>query len=93
VEQFRQQILGNLDRIRKRLGGKRHQQLQLAFSEALDALVAHNDSSGFRPGIRLLLTEYYDPMYDYQQAQREGRALFRGEHEELLHWAAKCESL
>lgn len=93
IEQFRRQILGNLDRIRKRLGGKRHQQLRQEFSEALDALVDHNDAEGFRPGIRLLLTEYYDPMYDYQQSQREGRALFRGEHEELVHWAASCESL
>ncbi len=91
--QFREQILGNLDRIRKRLGGDRHQQLRHTFSEAIDALVEKGDSDGFRPGIELLLTQYYDPMYDYQQDQRDGRAIFRGNHEELLHWAEGCHHL
>ena len=84
---FREQILGNLDRIRKRLGGERHQRLRGELSEAIDALVDSGNAEGFRPAIELLLTQYYDPMYDYQQNQREGRAIFRGNREELLHWA------
>ncbi|OUS18389.1 tRNA 2-selenouridine(34) synthase MnmH [Gammaproteobacteria bacterium 50_400_T64] len=84
---FREQILGNLTRIRKRLGGERFTQLHAEFSEALDALINDNDARGFRSGIQLLLTDYYDPMYDYQQGQREGRVVFRGERAELLQWA------
>ena len=93
VAQFRQQVLGNLDRIRKRLGGDRHQQLRSEFSESIDVLVDTGNSDGFRPGIELLLTQYYDPMYDYQQNQREGRSIFRGNREELLHWAEGCHRL
>jgi len=85
--QFREQILGNLSRIRKRLGGERFTQLQSEFSAALTQLVEHDDATGFRAGIELLLTDYYDPMYDYQQGQREGRVVFRGPRAALLQWA------
>ena len=86
-EKFREQILGNLSRIRKRLGGERFTQLYAAFGDALDELIKHSDASGFRAGIQLLLSDYYDPMYDYQQAQRQGRVVFRGERAELQQWA------
>lgn len=87
AEKFRAQILGNLDRIRKRLGGERHSRLREQFSAALDALERDGDTEGFRPGIATLLRDYYDPMYDYQQRQREGRAIFRGPRDELVAWA------
>jgi len=84
---FSEQILGNLSRIRKRLGGERFTQLHAAFSDALVQLIKHNNADGFRPGIKLLLTDYYDPMYDYQQGKREGRIVFRGNRVALLEWA------
>jgi len=84
---FSEQILGNLSRIRKRLGGERFTQLYAEFSDALVQLIKHNNADGFRAGIQLLLTDYYDPMYDYQQGQREGRVVFRGPRVELLEWA------
>ncbi|OUS12943.1 tRNA 2-selenouridine(34) synthase MnmH [Gammaproteobacteria bacterium 53_120_T64] len=84
---FREQILGNLSRIRKRLGGERFTQLHAEFSVALEHLINDNNADGFRPGIALLLSDYYDPMYDYQQGQREGREVFRGPRAELLEWA------
>ena len=93
IDAFREQLLGNLARIRKRLGGERHQRLHQEFSAALDELVANADASGFRSGIELLLTDYYDPMYDFQQTQREGRAIFRGDRDELIHWAARSTQL
>ena len=89
---FSEQILGNLSRIKKRLGGERFIQLHAEFSAALLQLQAHNNADGFRSGIRLLLSDYYDPMYDYQQTQREGRIVFRGNQEELTQWAeAHCQ--
>lgn len=84
---FREQILGNLSRIRKRLGGERFKYLHGEFGDALDHLEKHNDAGGFRAGIKLLLSDYYDPMYDYQQSQREGHVVFRGERAELSEWA------
>jgi tRNA 2-selenouridine synthase len=32
--------------------------------------------------------KYYDPMYEYQLAQRAGRQLFRGNRDEVVAWAA-----
>jgi len=85
--EFREQILGNLQRIRRRLGGDRHQHLQALFTEALDELERSGCADAFRPGIKVLLCDYYDPMYDYQKGLREGRDIFRGEQDELLAWA------
>jgi len=86
-QRFRQQCLDSVDRIRKRLGGKRHQQLSELFREAFDVLARTGDVDAFRPGIQSLLVDYYDPMYDYQQNQREGRVQFRGDRTALLDWA------
>ena len=86
-EKFRAQILGNLDRIRKRLGGDRHKQLHDEFSVALDELERSGNAEAFRPGIALLLSNYYDPMYDYQQTKRDGREIFRGDKDALVDWA------
>ncbi|MEX2365907.1 MAG: tRNA 2-selenouridine(34) synthase MnmH, partial [Pseudohongiellaceae bacterium] len=85
-ENFSGFVLDNLDRIRKRLGSERHQQLADSFSEALGLLYDTGDSSAFAPGIRHLLEEYYDPMYEYLLQKRQGRIRFRGAPEELMHW-------
>lgn len=69
-----------LQRITKRLGRQRHGQV----SEAL--------AQGFRQGdhehwIGLLLTWYYDPMYDHQLTSKKHRVIFTGDRQ------AVCECL
>ncbi|MFB9886822.1 tRNA 2-selenouridine(34) synthase MnmH [Balneatrix alpica] len=88
-QRFRDYVLGNLDRIRRRLGGARHQALRTEWSEALDAFLSHGDYQGFLPGIRELLVNYYDPMYDYQLSQRQEQIACRGEAEQIRAWVAK----
>lgn len=83
---FREQILGNLERIKKRLGHDRYQQLQHEFNDALTVLEQTGNPDGFRGGIELLLTDYYDPMYDYQQSQRQGREVYRGSMDDIIQW-------
>ena len=84
ADRFAEFVLNNLDRIKSRLGGERHQQMRAEWAEALVEFERSGDAEGFRPGIRRLLVEYYDPMYDYQLSRREGRVLARGEAEDLL---------
>jgi tRNA 2-selenouridine synthase len=84
AERFAEFVLHNLDRIRSRLGGERHQQLREDWQQALQLFEATGDTAGFRPGIRRLLVEYYDPMYDYQLSRRSGAILARGEADLLL---------
>lgn len=88
-EAFREQILGNLQRIKKRLGDDRFNRLEQEFKAALSTLEQNCDPDGFRSGIELLLTGYYDPMYDYQQTQRQGREIFRGSQDEIIQWINK----
>ena len=43
--------------------------------------------AGHREWIAFLLEHYYDPMYEYQLQQRDGRVLFRGDREAVINWA------
>jgi tRNA 2-selenouridine synthase len=80
----RDKLLYDLSRIRKRLGGERHgeveQQMQQAFAEqrSSGAVELH------RLWIATLLAQYYDPMYEYQLGKREGQVLGRGSTEEII---------
>ncbi len=84
---FSEQILGNLARIKKRLGAVRYTEMSGEFSEALTELFKSGEAEGFKNGIEKLLVDYYDPMYDYQQSQRKNDILFKGEKEEVIAWA------
>ncbi len=85
---FSEQIMGNLLRIRKRLGGELHKKVSDIFSRALQQLYSNGNADEFRDGIEILLTQYYDPMYDYQQNLRTDQVIFRGSHDEILEWAS-----
>lgn len=71
-------LLSDLDRIRKRLGGLRHQQVRNVMTAAFEQQWQENDLAGHREWIAFLLEQYYDPMYEYQLDQRGGEQLFSG---------------
>ncbi len=83
---YRGYMLGSLDRIRKRLGGERHQAVRTLMSDALDAHEARGETRLHREWIRVLLGQYYDPMYDYQLSNKLERVRFRGNRQEVLAW-------
>lgn len=85
---FRAFLQGSLERVHKRLGGVRYQQLATIMTEALDAQSQSSDLDGHRLWIEQLLTHYYDPMYDYQLSRKAGPILARGSHQELAEKAA-----
>ena len=85
--EFSRFVLDNLARIQKRLGGDRYARLRKVFDAALEMLFASGDASGFDPGIRTLLEEYYDPMYRYQIESKQPEIVFRGDEAEFLQWA------
>ncbi|WP_322521466.1 tRNA 2-selenouridine(34) synthase MnmH [Guyparkeria halophila] len=76
--QVREHILGAIDRVAKRLGGVRHAKVRGMAEEALDAWYGRDDVQGLRDLIRVMLVEYYDPMYDYQLANKRDRIAFSG---------------
>jgi tRNA 2-selenouridine synthase len=89
ASQHRARLFEDLGRIRKRLGGERVQRVAGLMAEAFDAQAAGGDIARHRDWIRLLLTDYYDPMYAYQMSRRQGRRLFTGSRAEVVAFAAE----
>lgn len=87
LQKFRLYVEDRFMRIRKRLGGERHQQLQTAVSTAFTAQARDDDPQHHRAWVKQLLEEYYDPMYDYQLSKKAGSVLFRGSREAVIDWA------
>ena len=73
-------ILQACKRISRRLGGVRHTRLSSLISHAFGGHCSHEE------WITLLLSEYYDPMYDYQYEKKRGRICFSGEAEAVLEY-------
>ncbi len=84
---FEDYLLSALDRIRKRLGGERHQSLRQSMLNALENQRATGDVRGHDLWIQSLLEDYYDPMYDYQLDQKVGQILVRGGPETIIEFA------
>lgn len=84
AQSFADFVLGNLQRIRKRLGGERYQRISAQWQQALMLLEAGEGVEAFRSGVSELLVHYYDPMYEYQLSKREGKVLARGDADSLL---------
>jgi tRNA 2-selenouridine synthase len=83
-----EKLQNDLARIRKRLGGERYQQVSATMAAAFAAQHASGDLSLHREWIVTLLERYYDPMYEYQLAQRKGEVIFRGGRDAVVTWAA-----
>ena len=79
-------LQADLLKIRKRLGGERHQQMSEVMARAFDQQHATGDLEGHRQWIGFLLEKYYDPMYEYQLEQRVGEVLYRGNRQSVLDW-------
>ena len=91
-DHFASGLLESLERIQKRLGGERFDALR---STMLEALASHERGTPemHKTWIRQLLTDYYDPMYEYQMNKRNRPPVFRGNEgdvsEYLLHVAQR----
>ncbi|KPQ26658.1 MAG: tRNA 2-selenouridine synthase [Marinobacter excellens HL-55] len=84
---FRDYLLSALERIRKRLGGERYQRLRQIMEQALDQQQSRGQLEGHHDWIEALLSDYYDPMYDYQLSNKQGRILIRGNPDSLQEFA------
>lgn len=80
-QELHRKLADALNRIRKRLGGKRHGQVG-------DALGAAFRTGAHERWIALLLAWYYDPMYDYQLKAKQERIVFRGERSAVAGFLA-----
>lgn len=81
-ESFSESLLNAAQTIKKRLGGNSHQYLMKLMHSAL-AAHTEGDTSGHKQWIGYLLTDYYDPMYEYQLLKRQDRVVFKGTRLEI----------
>ena len=72
------------DRLAKRLGADRLARVKRLLVSAWRRQCSGGDHGGHRDWIRILLQEYYDPMYDYQLSKKSERVVFRGGFDEVL---------
>jgi tRNA 2-selenouridine synthase len=84
-DHFARGLLESLERIQKRLGGKRFDALR---STMLEALASHERGTPevHKTWIRQLLTDYYDPMYEYQMNKRNRPPVFRGSEGDVAEY-------
>lgn len=67
-------LLNSLEKIQRRLGGKRFQELQKDMSSAIET----GDRTKHFKWIEKLLVYYYDPQYDYQLGRKQHRVVYEG---------------
>lgn len=79
------------ERIHKRLGGERHQRVLKAFEDALQMQQETGVTDGHRGWIEILLSEYYDPMYDYQMTKNDYPIIFQGSIDEVVRFLKTYE--
>ncbi|WP_028116513.1 tRNA 2-selenouridine(34) synthase MnmH [Ferrimonas senticii] len=79
---FSEYLLGSLERVQKRLGSLRYNQLRQQMLQAL-AQQQQGSLDGHRIWIETMLLDYYDPMYRYQQSKFNGVIEFQGNWQAL----------
>ena len=67
-------MIANLEKIQKRLGLKRHDEIRSSIQKAYQT----GDRENHFAWLTLLLKYYYDPMYDYQLTRKKERVIYCG---------------
>lgn len=89
--QFSRYLALGLEKLRKRLGPQRYQQLSQLMEKALKNANS-GDSLLHLDWLSPLVKEYYDPMYQYQLGQKEQRIVFRGNKEQCLAYFSENQA-
>lgn len=89
--QWFEDLSAGIERIKRRLGDERYRQVKAQLASAFAAQQRQDDLCGHRDWIRVLLRDYYDPMYDYQIEKSPLTVLFRGEAEEVMDFVRARE--
>ena len=80
-----EQLLNAIDKIQRRLGGVRHKQLKGLLVNSIKQQVAGNIEE-HKEWIKVLLIDYYDPMYDYQLSKKQERIIFKGHKSDVYDY-------
>ena len=88
LQRWAEQLQGSIDKIQRRLGGLRHKELKVLLSNAIQQQTSGNIES-HKEWIKVLLVDYYDPMYDYQLSKKQERVVFKGKQNDVYDYLTK----
>lgn len=91
IQAWQDFMLSALQRIQKRLGGERYQRILQQFENALQHQLTTASIEAHEQWIKTLLTEYYDPMYDYQMQKHQHKVAFSGTMDDIVGFFAKVD--
>jgi tRNA 2-selenouridine synthase len=83
---FSAYLLGSLDKIQRRLGGLRYQEVRKMMQAALVTQEKTGSTDAHYALVRSILLNYYDPMYDYQLGKKQERLAFTGTPAEVREY-------
>ncbi|MEN9434613.1 MAG: tRNA 2-selenouridine(34) synthase MnmH [Pseudomonadota bacterium] len=83
LEYFSAYLLKSIEKIARRLGGVRTQQVWDLVQQALSHQQKTGELELHLAWVKVLLLEYYDPMYDYQLSRKQSRLVFSGSSHEV----------
>jgi tRNA 2-selenouridine synthase len=78
-EHYSAHLTKSLFNLRKRLGMQRYVALHTCLTQALARQQEQGDFELHRGWIEPLLTQYYDPMYNYQREQKQSEVIYEGD--------------
>ena len=61
----------------------RYKELKSQLTDAIQQQRLGNPEN-FKEWIKILLVDYYDPMYDYQLSKKQERVIFKGNQNEVF---------
>jgi len=79
-----EQLQAAIDKIQRRLGGVRHKELKTLLSNAIQQQQSSGNIENHKEWIKILLVDYYDPMYDFQISKKESRITFKGPQDDVI---------
>lgn len=81
AQSFANYLLQSLERVQKRLGPSRYELANKAMQAALLQHKQTGDVSGHYDWLKIILENYYDPMYEDQLKKRKEFICFRGDYQ------------
>ena len=79
-----EQLHTSIDKIQRRLGGVRYKELKKILTDSIERQQSTTNTEHHKEWIKVLLVDYYDPMYDFQLSKKQDRVVFKGQQDNVL---------
>ncbi|MCO7224626.1 tRNA 2-selenouridine(34) synthase MnmH [Pleionea sp. CnH1-48] len=91
IEHFADYLRQSVYAIRKRLGGVRYQEVTELVEQAIQEQKNSGNLAMHKEWIRIVLFDYYDPMYRYQLNKKKDQILIEAGHDKLSNWVKQLQ--